>query len=555
MKDYSNWYPTRDERLKHKAIKNFELHYEHGDEKGLAKVNGVFEKHTIIKAHTNPMNFALEDQKMYFVNDENMIYRGDIVSGISGDGYNYIVVTTPESNGVTSKCRVRKMYDVMTFVKNGEVYTFDCVVAKGLLYDSTSYVTETKVFAEEDLRALIVQYNNITSLLRLFEPVVVNGEYYKIAKIDPYRLKEHPENHGVLQLVLTKCIAAVDETGNNMVTETLIDHRFGVEPFKISGILRYAKLKERIYNSKAREILTPHNVLKPGDYIEATFLRNPEVDNSTETRMYLTQSLVDMRETYDSAFLIDCNAQFNLKADNGDAHTVYAYFEINATQLMANERNSNVFNESSKYKCLVQSNPYTEKLGKEISRIMIMGDCYTVVGIDRLTAEGIIGVEIVEGKVNPSLDNFELQIADYYKTDDIIDITSDDEFDVIYENTADWTYLTGSEQILLGESAEFNVKYEQKILDSENPKITPVKTEFELINEDGTEVNLSDFQLTQENDKFTIKSAAKVSLLGKKMVLKSRVYFEEKIYNSDFDTYEIIERISEQIRNIDVSGW
>lgn len=555
MKDYSNWYPTRDERLKHKAIKNFELHYEHGDEKGLAKVNGAFEKHTIIKAHTNPMNFALEDQKMYFVNDENMIYRGDIISGISGDGFNYIVVTTPESNGVTSKCRVRKMYDVMTFVKNGVTYTFDCVVAKGLLYDSTSYVTETKVFAEEDLRALIVQYNNITSLLRLFEPVIVNGEYYKIAKIDPYRLKEHPENHGVLQLVLTKCIAAVDETGNNMVTETLIDHRFGIEPFKISGILRYAKLKERIYNSKAREILTPHNVLKPGDYIEATFLRNPEVDNSTETRMYLTQSLVDMRETYDSAFLIDCNAQFNLKADNGDAHTVYAYFEINATQLMANERNSNVFNESSKYKCLVQSNPYTEKLGKEISRIMIMGDCYTVVGIDRLTAEGIIGVEIVEGKVNPSLDNFELQIADYYKTDDIIDITSDDEFDVIYENTADWTYLTGSEQILLGESAEFNVKYEQKILDSENPKITPVKTEFELINEDGTEVNLNDFQLTKENDKFTIKSAAKVSLLGKKMVLKSRVYFEEKIYNSGFDTYEIIERISEQIRNIDVSGW
>ena len=205
MKDYSNWYPTRDERLKHKAIKNFELHYEHGDEKGLAKVNGAFEKHTIIKAHTNPMNFALEDQKMYFVNDENMIYRGDIISGISGDGFNYIVVTTPESNGVTSKCRVRKMYDVMTFVKNGVTYTFDCVVAKGLLYDSTSYVTETKVFAEEDLRALIVQYNNITSLLRLFEPVIVNGEYYKIAKIDPYRLKEHPENHGVLQLVLTKC--------------------------------------------------------------------------------------------------------------------------------------------------------------------------------------------------------------------------------------------------------------------------------------------------------------------------------------------------------------
>ena len=103
-------------------------------------------------------------------------------------------------------------------------------------------------------------------------------------------------------------------------------------------------MKERIYNSKAREILTPHNVLQPGDLIEATFLRNPTVDDSTETRMYLCQSLIDMRENYDSAFLIDCNAQFNIKDDNGDAYTVYAYFENNSTQLMSNERNSNMWN-------------------------------------------------------------------------------------------------------------------------------------------------------------------------------------------------------------------
>ena len=107
MKDYSNWYPSRDERLKHKAIKNFELHYKHGDENNLATVNGQFRKHVIIKDHTNPMNFALEDKKCYFVNDGFLIHRGDIISGICDDNRNYIVVTIPESNGVTSKCRVR----------------------------------------------------------------------------------------------------------------------------------------------------------------------------------------------------------------------------------------------------------------------------------------------------------------------------------------------------------------------------------------------------------------------------------------------------------------
>lgn len=555
MKDYSSWYPTRDERLKHKAIKNFELHYEHGDEKGLALVNGEFKKHTIIKAHTNPMNFALEDKKMYFVNDKNMIRRGDIISDISEDGRSYIVVTTPESNGVTSKCRVRKMYDTMTFVKNDKEYTYDCVVAKGLLYDSTSYVTETTVFEEEDLMALIVQYNDITQTLQMFDPVIVNDEFYKVVKVDPHRLKEYSEGHGVLQLVLMKAVASVDDSEDIMVTDTLIDHRFGIEPFKISGVLRYAKLKERIYNSKAREILTPHAVLQPGDYIEATFLRNPKVDNSTETRMYLTQSLIDMRENYDSAFLIDCNAQFNMKTETGDAYTIYAYFENNSTQLMANERNSNVFNESSKYKCLVQANPYTQKLGKEVSRVMIMGDCYTVVGIDRLSAEGIIGVEFIEGKVNPALDNFELQIADYYKSDDIIDTTSDEEFENIYADTAAWTYLVGSEEMLLGENADFEVVCEPKIIESTEPKITPLKTEFVLTNEDGTEVTGADFELTQVGNKFFVRSAAKVSLLGKKMVLTAKVYFEETTYNTNTNTYITKEIISEQTKLVSVEGW
>ena len=336
MKDYTNWNPSRAERLKHKAERNFETHFKNGDESNIAVVNGNFKKHVIIQEHTNPINFALEDKKMYFVNDDKPIHRGDEISGICEDKRKYLVVTIPESNGVTSKCRVRKMYDTMTFVKNENTYTLDCIVSKGLLYDSTSYVLQSTVFTEEDLIALIVQYNDITSTIEMFDPIIINGnEYYKVVKVDPHRLKEAPESYGVLQLVLMKAVVCLTDDGDVMMTDTLIDHRFDIEPFKISGVLRYAQLKERIYNAKAREILTPHNVLQPGDYIEATFFRNPKVDNSTETRMYLTQSLIDMREDYDSAFLIDCNAEFNLKTETGDAYTIYAYFDSNAVQLMS----------------------------------------------------------------------------------------------------------------------------------------------------------------------------------------------------------------------------
>lgn len=555
MKDYNHWYPSRKERTKHKAEKNFELHYLHGDENNIALVNGKFNKRVVIKDHTNPMNFALEDKKMYFVNDDAMIHRGDEISNIGYDNRKYLVVTIPESNGVTSKCRVRKMYDTITFSKNEKEYTYDCIVAKGLLYDSTSYVTESAVFEEEDLVALIVQYNNITQTLQMFDSVVVNGDFCKIVKVDPHRLKEYPEEYGVLQLIVMKAVACIDEDSDIMKTDTLIDHRYGIEPFKISGVLRYAKLKERIYNSKAREVLTPHNVLKPGDYIEATFLRNPSVDDSTETRMYLTQSLIDMRENYDSAFLIDCNAQFNMKLDNGDAYTVYAYFENNSTQLMSNERNSNMWNNNSKFKCLVQDNPMTRRLGNKVPRVIIDGEGYEIVGTDRLSAEGIIGVEFVTTMINPTLDNLDLQIADYYRFDSVEDVTSDKDVDDIEKDPKLWSYLVGDEALLLGEQGFYEVFLEPKIISNEN--ISVKKIEFKLNYEDGSD--LSDesgilYEVVQDR-KICIKTDVLVSILGTKLNLTARVYFDEKYRDEATQEYLTREIISENIKSIYVSGW
>ena len=562
LRDYSNWYPSREEKLKLRGKNNFNVHFENGNEGAFVVVNDSFKRKVIIKEHTNPINFGLEDKKMYFIDDvEHPIYRGDEISGI--DNNKYLVITPPESNGATSKCRIRKMYDNMTFMINQTVYNYSCILSKGLLYDSGSYINEKTVFSEEDMVALIVQYNEITNKLSLFDPIIINeDEYYKIVKIDPYRLKENNEINGVLQLVLIKSAAcmAYDDTleENTMLTEKLVDYRYGTEPFEISGILRYAKLKERIYNSKAREILTPHSTLQAGDYIEATFLKNPKIDTSTETRMYLTQSLIDKRENYDSAFLIDCNAKFNMKADNGETVTIYAYFENNSTQLMSNERNSNIWNDNSKYKCLVQNNPITRKLGKEVARIIIDGDGYEVVGVDKLSAEGIIGVEFVASMVNPTLDNLELQIADYYRFDNMEDVTSSEEFEKIYADTSLWTYFVGNKALLLGEQGEYQVYYEPKILENIYPDIKPIAIEFRLTYEDGTEVeNGKDFIYHSDGEKFFVKSQTKVSLLGTKIKLLATVTFEEK-------TITLIEGQQEEVKDyktifntkdIYVSGW
>lgn len=555
MKDYTHYYPSRRERLKHKAIKNFEVHYDNGDESYLVDINNDFKKKVIIKAHSNPINEYLEDLKMYYIDDPTKPIRwGDEINGYDdNDGHNYMVVTRPQSNGFSSKCRIRKMYNRIRFLKNDRIHIRNCIMAKGLLYNVTSYVTETEVFEDEDMIAILVRYDDITKQLRMFDNIWFDNDlHYKIVKIDNYTLKERLEDFGILQIVLIKTVFG-----------ELTGYRFGEQPFNVVGILRYAKLKERIYNAKAREILTPHDVIKPGDYITHTFPRNPYFndniiapDDYTETRTYIVKSLVDMRNEYDSAFILNCTAEFNIKDEYGDAYTVHAYFEDNSTQLMSNERNTNVFNENSKYKCIVQNNKYTRQLGKEVSRVMIFGDCYEVVGIDKLTGEGIIGVEFVESKINPTLDNFELQIADYYKINYIEDTTSDKEFEILYADPNLWSYLNGYEEILLGERTEFSISYEQKIILNESPTIAPYNIKWMLTYEDGSLVeNNEDIAYISNGNKLYIQTKTKVPLLGTKMCLIARVCFEEQIYDKLKDSYTTQYKISEHSKFINVSGW
>lgn len=546
----------------HKAKQNFDVHYSNGNEGSVVSVNDDFQIQVIIKEHTNPINFNLEDKKMYFINDlHHPIYRGDEISGIGEN--KYMVVTIPESNGATTKCRIRKMYDKINFVQNDCLYTFDCIVAKGMLYDAGSYVNEKYVFTEEDMIAVAIQYNDITSSLEMFTPVIINdNDYYKIVEIDPCRLKEHDEQRGVIQLVLIKSVAcmAYDETEEKAVmrTETLTDYRYNSDPFEVSGILRYAKLKERIYNSKAREILTPHNVLKTGDYIEATFLVNPKVDDSIEKRIYLTQSLIDKRENYDSAFLVDCNAQFNLKQEDGEPFTVYAYFDNNRTQLMSNERNSNIWSDNSKVKCLVQRNPMTEKIGKEIPRVIIDGDGYEVVGVDKLSSEGLISIEFVAAMINPTLDNLDLQIADYYRFDSMEDVTSDEDFEVIYQDRSSWVHLVGNESLLLGENGEYRLYIEPKLLENVNPVIKLISIDFVVTDEDGQIVeNGQDFTYSFTDDIFVIKSDNQVALLGTKLYLTANIEFEETktSFIGDYQT-DVSENIVVSVdKKIYVGGW
>lgn len=561
MRDYTHYYPTHDEKIRHKAEKNFEVHYRHGDESYQVKINDDFNKSVIIKAHSNPMRENLEDMKMYFVNDKkHNIHWGDEISGYDdGDGHKYLVITRPESNGVTSKCRIRKMYDKIRFFKDDKCYIYDCIKAKGLLYTATSYSEASEVFTDEDMIAIAIRYDKVTAKLKMFDEIWFDKDVlYKIVRIDNCTTKEQFEEFGVLQITLIRTVFG-----------QLEDNRFKEESFDVTGILRYAQLKERIYNAKSRELLTPHDSVATGDYIVHTFPRNPYINDDkicihdyTETRRYLVFSLVDMRADYDSCFMVNANVKINLKDDDGNAYPVYAYFDSNATQLMANERNNNMYNQNSKLMFYCQDNPLTHKLGREISRVMIdrpeydaeLLDCYEVVGTDPYTYKGCIRVELNESKINPAVDNLKLRIADYYHDNYTEDTTSDEEFDTLYANPNTWIYLSGWKELLTGETVSFDLTYEPKIVENENHDIKPYNVEFSVTMEDGSPlINGLSYKIVDNSILFTCSD--NVSLQGKKIKVVVKAYFEEKYYDETEEEYSIKYHVSELNKEYFVTGW
>ncbi|TVY09967.1 hypothetical protein [Paenibacillus cremeus] len=62
----------------------------------------------------------------------------------------------------------------------------------------------------------------------------------------------------------------------------------------------------------------------------------------------------------------------------------------------------------------VQNNADTIKIDKD-RRFIIDGRCWRVVGVDRLTT-GLVYLELTEDSINPSKDNLDLRLVDYYSS-------------------------------------------------------------------------------------------------------------------------------------------
>lgn len=396
MLDYTNCY-RKTPTLQQRGLESvFEKHYLNTLEGFNITIDGKYKKKALIQKHSNPINSHLEDKYFTILSkDADGLKWGSYIEGY--EDKRYIVLTYPETtDGVTLKTKIRKITGTCLFtLEDGNKFAYDCIDTNYFLYDDKTYTTDTKVFEEDERKAVVVPYNEFTSLLRVIDKVELKGYNYKIIKVEFITKEVDGEEQGVVQLVLIRTTFGSLFCNDN----------------PLRGIVRFARMKDKVLNSKSRELITDHNQVKSGDYIKHTYFRDSS--GEIETRYYLVRSLVDMHLDYDITYIINCDAEFYMW-DNIKKEPVMipCYVEDNKTRFEDTDKNNLLLSEGQ-FQIIVQENEFTKKLGTTVDRIIIKGKAYDIVGTDNLSLENAIYVGLSNSKIDTNKDNVELGIGSF----------------------------------------------------------------------------------------------------------------------------------------------
>lgn len=304
-------------------------------------------------------------------------------------------ITRADWNGAYNKYRIRELTDDITFITDTPINMRGVVANKGM-YNETSFVNEQNVFEDKELRAAIVQYNDDTKQLTLFDDISINGIHYRIVKIDSHTLKEYDEEFGVLQLVV-------------------IDTPFGEiccnKDEILKGVVMSARVKDKVLNSISRELVCEHNRVERGDYIKFTYDRDE--NNTKAIEDYIIMNNPVMNGGYDISLMYLCENQIGLLDGEGKVVYMPFYFEDNRTRIDKESDSDYAKFKNSSYMITIQDNEITEKLKFKCDRVIIKGNAYRITGFDDLT-NGIINLGLEIDQINTEDDNLELGVANYY---------------------------------------------------------------------------------------------------------------------------------------------
>lgn len=174
------------------------------------------------------------------------------------------------------------------------------------------------------------------------------------------------------------------------------------------------RYKEKIYNLNSKTLWSPKDTFETGDYVT----RNEAGVSET----YIVRARIDRKQSHDSSFLLHCPYSVKFLDDDGiKIHTYYLAFSDNKSRPGVNERAETGVTENSTFQAYVRHDNISRRFidttnGKsnKISRVIIDGLAYKIVGSDPVSMKGLITLGLELGTVDTINDNLELGIADYW---------------------------------------------------------------------------------------------------------------------------------------------
>lgn len=168
-------------------------------------------------------------------------------------------------------------------------------------------------------------------------------------------------------------------------------------------------------NTYKKEIITPYNTLKTGDYI--THISNGKSIN------YIVESQIDREIGCDKAYLLEC--PYSVKIFDWNYTDIREYpialknnnGKLGVTESVISVTANSSFDIILKYDIHTRSFVKSDNLingieHAKITRILLDGLAFNVVGVNHLISKGLLVISIESGTISPN-DNLELGVADY----------------------------------------------------------------------------------------------------------------------------------------------
>lgn len=186
----------------------------------------------------------------------------------------------------------------------------------------------------------------------------------------------------------------------------------------ISGLIQDVK-SNIANNTYKKEIITPYNTLKTGDYITHIYISNGVEKNIN----FLVESAIDTEIGCDKAYLLEC--PYSVKIFDWNYTDIREYpialknnnGKLGVTESVISVTANSSFDIILKYDIHTRSFVKSDNLingivHARIMRVLIDGMAFSVVGVNHLISEGLLVISIENTNINPA-DNLELGVADY----------------------------------------------------------------------------------------------------------------------------------------------